>query len=151
MFKIGVPVPSAGLEAAAGPGTLIGGGGTKQPAWQFAARELQDIMQLVVVEVRGVESPWLGETTFGVVVCARAGPHAAIAAIARIIAKALMAASPSLVLHSSRSIRADRWARPFALPCLTLLPLPAAVDRPGEWAKRSVRIISSGAMKPVKS
>jgi hypothetical protein len=57
VFKIGVPVPSAGLEPVAGAGTLIGGGGTKQPAWQFAARELHDIMQLVVVDVRGVESP----------------------------------------------------------------------------------------------
>ena len=52
-------------------------------------------MQLVVVDVTGVESPGVGATTFGVVVCASAAPHAAVAATARMIAKALMAASPS--------------------------------------------------------
>jgi hypothetical protein len=37
---------------------------------QFAATELQFIMQFVTVEVIGVESPGVGITTFGVVACA---------------------------------------------------------------------------------
>jgi hypothetical protein len=37
---------------------------------QFAATELQFIMQFVTVEVIGVESPGVGVTTFGVVACA---------------------------------------------------------------------------------
>ena len=43
------------------------GAGMKQPVWQFAACELHDIMQFVTVEVTGVESPWKGGVTFGVV------------------------------------------------------------------------------------
>jgi hypothetical protein len=54
----------------------------KQVVLQFTAWELQVIMQLVVVEVRGVESPGVGATTLGVVVCAKAAPHAAVAATA---------------------------------------------------------------------
>jgi hypothetical protein len=44
----------------------VGGAGTTQLVWQFAASELQFIMQLVTVEVIGVESPCAGGTTFGV-------------------------------------------------------------------------------------
>ena len=43
------------------------GAGMKQPVWQFADCELHDIMQFVTVEVTGVESPWKGGVTFGVV------------------------------------------------------------------------------------
>ena len=47
--------------------------GTTQAVWQVAACELQVIMQVVVVEVSGVESPVKGVVTFGVVeVCANA-------------------------------------------------------------------------------
>ena len=57
-------------------------------------------MQVVVVKVRGVESPGVGVTTFGVVVCASAGPHAAVTAAARMIRKALKTASPKFVPRS---------------------------------------------------
>jgi hypothetical protein len=39
---------------------------------QFATWELQDIMQFVVVDVSGVESPVSGGATLGTVVCANA-------------------------------------------------------------------------------
>jgi hypothetical protein len=42
----------------------------KQVVWQFAARELHVIMQLVTVEVMGVESPGVVGATLGVVACA---------------------------------------------------------------------------------
>ena len=59
----------AGLELGLGGGT--GGVGKTQRVWQFADCELQDIMQFVTVELTGVESPWKGVATFGVVaVCA---------------------------------------------------------------------------------
>jgi hypothetical protein len=48
-------------------GTLVGAAGITQLVWQFAACELHDIMQFVTVEVTGVESPWKGTATFGVV------------------------------------------------------------------------------------
>jgi hypothetical protein len=54
-------------------------------------------MQLVVVKVRGVASPVPGLTTFGVAVCASAVLHAAVAAIARMIPKVLITASPRFV------------------------------------------------------
>jgi hypothetical protein len=58
------------LRIGAGPlmglGRGIGGTGMKHVVLQFAACELQDIMQLVVVEVTVVESPWPGATTLGV-------------------------------------------------------------------------------------
>ena len=60
-----------------GLGAGVGGTGNTQVVLQFAACELQNIIQLVVVEVRGVESPEVGATTLGVV-CAKAGPDAAI-------------------------------------------------------------------------
>jgi hypothetical protein len=93
------PVPGL-LKFGGGAGALIGGG-MKQVVLQFTAWELQVIMQLVVVEVRGVESPGVGATTLGVVVCAKAAPHAAVAATARMIAKALMTASPIAVSYHS--------------------------------------------------
>jgi hypothetical protein len=67
-FKVMV-VPMMFLE---GCPTLVDGAGLKQPVWQFAACELHDIMQLVTVEVIGVESPTKGGVTFGVVACASA-------------------------------------------------------------------------------
>jgi hypothetical protein len=48
----------------------VGGCGIKQVVRQFDARELHVIMQLVTVEVMGVESPGVVGATFGVVVCA---------------------------------------------------------------------------------
>src|SRR4029077_15470259 len=89
VFKVPAGGGVAGLKVTGGPGAVIGGGRNKQPVSQFAARELQDIMQLVVVEVRGVDSPGVGATTFGVVVCARAAPPVAVAATTTMIAKAL--------------------------------------------------------------
>jgi hypothetical protein len=48
-----------------------GGTGTKQPVRQFAACELHDSIQLVTVEVTGVESPDVtGETCCVVAVAA---------------------------------------------------------------------------------
>ena len=44
----------------------VGGCGMKHAVRQFAACELQFIMQLVTVDVIGVESPGVGVTTFGV-------------------------------------------------------------------------------------
>jgi hypothetical protein len=64
-FKVEVKVP---LPADA----VVGAAGMKQLVWQFAACELHDIMQFVTVEVTGVESPWKGGVTFGVVACASA-------------------------------------------------------------------------------
>jgi hypothetical protein len=58
--------------------------------------KLQDIMQLVVVDVIGVERPGVVGATFGVVVCASAALHATISGAARMIAKARMAISPTL-------------------------------------------------------
>jgi hypothetical protein len=46
------------------------GAGIRHVVRQFAATELQFIMQFVTVEVIGVESPGVGVTTFGVVACA---------------------------------------------------------------------------------
>jgi hypothetical protein len=46
---------------------VVGDAGMKQLVWQFADRELHDIMQFVTVEVTGVESPWKGGVTLGVV------------------------------------------------------------------------------------
>ncbi len=57
-------------------GVVVGGEGMTQRVWQFAACELHDIMQLVTVEVTGVENPWKGGVTFGVVACASATPCA---------------------------------------------------------------------------
>ena len=63
-FKMG-----AGLKLGLGGGTR--GVGKTHRVWQFADCELQDIMQFVTVEVRGVDSPCKGGMTFGVVaVCA---------------------------------------------------------------------------------
>ena len=59
-FKVDVKVP---LPA----DRVVGTAGMKQPVWQFAACELHDIMQFVTVEVTGVESPWKGGVTLGVV------------------------------------------------------------------------------------
>ena len=84
----------AGLLLELGGG--VGGTGNTQVVLQFTAWELQVIMQVVVVKVRDVEIPGMGVTTFGVVVCASAAAqHAAVATTARMIAKALMVASPS--------------------------------------------------------
>jgi len=115
----------------------------KQVVLQFTAWELQVIMQLVVVEVRGVESPGVGATTLGVVVCAKAAPHAAVAATARMIAKALMTASPIAVSYHSNlpSVlefvrfpagtcrRADQWPSASHSPSGLLCPHPAASSR----------------------
>ena len=76
-------------------GEGVGGTGNTQAVLQFTTWELQVIMQVVVVKVRGVESPGMGVTTFGVVVCASAAPLVVVATIARMIAKALMVASSS--------------------------------------------------------
>ena len=76
-----------------GLGSGVGGTGNTQAVLQFVACELQDTIQLVVVEVTGVESPGVGTTTLGVA-CAKAGPDAAVTATVRRILKALITASP---------------------------------------------------------
>jgi hypothetical protein len=76
-----------------GLGSGVGGTGNTQAVLQFVACELQDTIQLVVVEVTGVESPGVGATTLGVA-CAKAGPDAAVTATVRMILKALITASP---------------------------------------------------------
>jgi hypothetical protein len=76
-----------------GLGSGVGGTGNTQAVLQFVACELQDTIQLVVVEVTGVESPGVGATTLGVA-CAKAGPDAAVTATVRRILKALITASP---------------------------------------------------------
>ncbi len=71
-----VPVPA-----------VVGAAGITQLVWQFAARELHDIMQFVTVERTGVESPCKGGVTFGVVACASAtscAPKEIVAAAIRI-------------------------------------------------------------------
>jgi hypothetical protein len=87
-------VPAVEFRLAAGAllglGGAVGTTGSTQPVRQFAAVELQDIMQVVVVKVRGVGNPGVGATTFGVVVCATAGPDAAAAATAKMTTKAFM-------------------------------------------------------------
>jgi hypothetical protein len=57
-FKVIVPEGTAVVG--------VGGCGMKHAVRQFAACELQFIMQLVTVDVIGVESPGVGVTTFGV-------------------------------------------------------------------------------------
>ena len=76
-----------------GLGRGVGGTGNTQVVLQFVACELQDTIQLVAVEVTGVESPGVGATTLGVA-CAKAGPDAAVTATVRMILKALITASP---------------------------------------------------------
>jgi hypothetical protein len=83
---------AAGLLLGLGSG--VGGAGNTHVVLQLDAWELQDIMQLVVVEVIGVESPGVGLTTFGVV-CARAELLAAAVAPTRMITKVLIIASLS--------------------------------------------------------
>jgi hypothetical protein len=61
VFDVAFKVPPPRADA------VVGAVGIKQPVWQFAACELHDIMQFVTVEVTGVESPWKGGVTFGVV------------------------------------------------------------------------------------
>jgi hypothetical protein len=78
---------------ALGLGSATAGAGTTQVVLQFDAWELQDIMQFVVVDVSGVESPGVVGAIFGVV-CACAAPLVAVATMARMIAKVLMVASP---------------------------------------------------------
>ena len=68
-FKVPVfPVPVASRVV----GDASAGARMTQAVWQFAACELHDIMQFVTLEVTGVESPWKGGVTFGVVACASA-------------------------------------------------------------------------------
>jgi hypothetical protein len=90
-------VPAAEFRLAAGLllglGGAVGTTGSTQAVRQFAACELHDIKQLVVVKVRGVANPGVGLTTFGVVVCANAGPDAAAAATATITTKTFMTIS----------------------------------------------------------
>jgi hypothetical protein len=96
----------------AGPPIGVGGAtdatGTTQDVLQFDAWELHDIMQFVVVDVTGVERPWVvGETVcvpvVGAVVgdCACAAPHVATATMARMIAKIFMVASPRLCVPTA--------------------------------------------------
>jgi hypothetical protein len=59
-FKVEVKVPRPA-------DTVLGAAGITQLVWQFAACELHDIMQFVTVEVTGVERPWKGKATLGVV------------------------------------------------------------------------------------
>ena len=81
-----------------GLGRGVGGTGNTQVVLQFVACELQDTIQLVVVEVTGVESPGVGATTLGVA-CAKAGPDAAVTATARMILNAVITASPRCESH----------------------------------------------------
>ena len=81
-----------------GLGRGVGGTGNTQVVLQFVACELQETIQLVVVEVTGVESPGVGTTTLGVA-CAKAGPDAAVTAIARMILNAVITASPRCESH----------------------------------------------------
>jgi hypothetical protein len=62
-----VPPLRASCRAVVPADAVVGAAGMRQPVWQFAARELHDIMQFVTVEVIGVGSPWKGGVTFGVV------------------------------------------------------------------------------------
>jgi catechol 2,3-dioxygenase-like lactoylglutathione lyase family enzyme len=55
------------LSVPAPGGVAPGGAGMTQLDWQFAATELQDIMQLVTVEVTGVDGVGEGVTVGGVV------------------------------------------------------------------------------------
>jgi hypothetical protein len=76
-----------------GLGGAVGATGSTQVVRQFAACELHDIMQVVVVKVRGVGNPGVGVTTFGVAVCATAEPDAAAAARAKMTKKTFMTIS----------------------------------------------------------
>ena len=67
-FKVPAPVPPDVVG--------VGVEGRTQAVLQFATCALQDIMQLVVVEVRGVARPVKGDVTFGVEVCAKTIPCA---------------------------------------------------------------------------
>jgi hypothetical protein len=90
-------VPAVEFRFAAGAllglGGVVGTTGSTQAVRQFDACELQDIMQLVVVKVRGVGKPGVGLTTFGVGVCASAGPDAAAAATAKMTTRTFMTIS----------------------------------------------------------
>ncbi len=83
-----------------GLGGAVGATGSTQAVRQFEACELQDIMQLVVVKVRGVDKPVVGATTFGVVVWATTGPDAAAAATAKMTTKTFMTISLTLPVRN---------------------------------------------------
>ncbi len=59
---------------AAGLGRATAGTGTTQVVLQFDAWELHDIMQLVVVDVSGVESPGVVGAILGVCACSSEPP-----------------------------------------------------------------------------
>jgi hypothetical protein len=92
--------------------------GMKQPVWQIAACELQDIMQFVTVKYR-VEGPLRGVTTFGVcVACASrilvvsrsmVALEEITAAVTRVAKRDLR---PGLLEPSDRS-----WPRARQRPC----------------------------------
>ena len=99
-------VPAVGFRLAAGAllglGGTVGTTGSTQVVRQFAACELHDIMQLVVVNVRGVGNPGVGLTTFGVVVCAAAGPDAAAAATAKTTTRTFTFMALSLTMTDAK-------------------------------------------------
>jgi hypothetical protein len=75
-FKVTAPFPPDVVG--------VGVAGRTQAVLQFATCALQDIMQLVVVEVRGVARPGKGVVTFGVEVCAMTIPCALAQVVAAI-------------------------------------------------------------------
>src|SRR5262249_21230383 len=89
------------------------------------------IMQVVVVNVRGVCSPGEGLTTLGVVVCAKAAPPPAVVAtaVARMIPKALtITIIPSLsVRHGQAQWTARQLSKEGGPPVATP---PKPVFRP---------------------
>jgi hypothetical protein len=98
-----VPVPA-----------VVGGAGMTHAVWQFDARELHSIMQFVTVEVRGVESPWKGGVTFGVVACASTvlfAPKQNQAAVSR-MAKPRMTSSARFSIVSRNAFKENACGRP---------------------------------------
>ena len=100
-----------------GLGRGVGGTGNTQVVLQFVACELQDTIQLVVVEVTGVESPGVGTTTLGVA-CAKAGPDAAVTATARMILNAVITASPRCESHHTAYWQILAYGRSWTRPLL---------------------------------
>ena len=111
-----------------GLGRGVGGTGNTQVVLQFVACELQDTIQLVVMEVTGVESPGVGTTTLGVA-CAKAGPDAAVTATARMILNAVITASPRGESHHTAYWQMLAYGRSWTRPLLRhARPLPDGAE-----------------------
>ena len=97
--------------------------GMTQVVRQFATWELQDIMQFVVVDVSGVESPVSGGATLGTVVCASTSSGLVQSASATIRSADPNQAAPlRLSLLAVKQTAGAKANRKIPIETITLLP-----------------------------